>query len=217
MSVFYQVYFILLFITLILYSISLQGKERHTKWIVLLMILWLLTSAIAIYLSLIAKWKNNLFVFHISTPLEYCIIAMMYKQEIVNQRVKKLIVISIPIFFVLCIASALSLQKPNVNNSYMMILESVMIILISLYYFREILLLQQIPVLYRFTMFWISVGILFYYIGNLLIEGMLNYMIAHSIDLARRAYNFGHVFEYLLFTLLIVGVLSNKNSFKVKD
>jgi hypothetical protein len=207
MSIVYEIYFVLLLVSLSLYAIPLKNKGLYRKWILLLLTLWLITSASAIYLSTVAKWKNNLFIFHISTPLEYLILAMLYRSVIINERLKKIIAVSIPVFIGFSVLSSLFLQKPDENNSYAILLESVLVISITLFYLREVLLLRQIPELHRFAMFWISAGVLFYYAGNLLVEGLLNYMIAHSITLARRAYFFGHVFKYLIFILLITGVL----------
>jgi hypothetical protein len=210
MSIVYQIYFVLLFITLSLYAISLKNKSLYVKWIFLLLILWLMTSASAVYLSTVAKWKNNLFLFHISTPLEYLILATLYRKVIIDVQLKKITAISVPVFVVLSVLSSLFLQKADENNSDAILLESVLLISLSLFYLREVLTLRQVPELHRFPMFWISAGILFYYTGNLLIEGLLNYMIAHSIALAKRAYFFGHVFKYLIFILLIIAVLIEK-------
>ncbi len=212
----YIAYFGLLLITLILYGSLLRTNYWYSISIVLLMILWLLTSVTAIYLSVVAKLNNNLFVFHISTPLEYLLLAMLYEQAIINRHLKKLIGLSIPVFIGLSILFAAFVQKPDANNSYITILESILLISISLFYLREILILQHVPILHQFPMFWITVGILLYYSGNLLIEGLLNYMINHSMELARRTYKLGHVFKYLTFILFIIGAVSGKNIVRIK-
>src|SRR5258708_27458954 len=211
MNLLYKVYFGLLLITLVSYLIiAVRNNGQYIKMVILLMTLWLLTSATAIFLSNYAGWKNNLFLFHISTPLEYVILCLLYRDAIVNKGIKRMISISIPVFIILCILSSLFIQKLNADNSYIVIIESVMVIFISLFFLREILLLQQVPVLHRFPMFWICVGILFYYTGNLIIEGMLNYMIHHSMKLALRTYRLGYIFKYLLFVIFIIGAICSK-------
>lgn len=178
--------------------------------VILLMILWFITTSIAIYLVRFAGFKNNLFVFHISTPLEYTILAMLYKNEISSVIVKKIILISIPVFIVLSFLFGFFIQTPDTNNTQIIIIESVIMVFLSLFFLREVLLLQQVTVLHRYPMFWISVGILFYFIGNLVIEGMLNYLISHSMDLAKRSYRLGYIFKYLLFLLFIIGAYCNR-------
>jgi len=175
-----------------------------------LMILWLVTTLAAVYSTKYAGLKNNLFIFHIFTPLEYVLLALFYRDIIVNKIVKKAITWSIPIFILLAILFSLFIQKPDTSNSGMITIESVIIIFLSLFFLREVLLLQHATILYRFPLFWICVGILFYFTGNLVIEGLLNYMINHSMPLARRVYHIGHVFKYLLFILFIIGAYCNR-------
>jgi hypothetical protein len=176
------------------------------------MLLWLATSVIAISLIRYAGLKNNLFVFHISTPLEYMVLSMLYRDVIANKALKKTILFTIPVFIALSVLIAFFIQKWDTNNSYIIIIESVVMIFLSLFFLRETLLLQQVTVLSHFPMFWISVGILFYFTGSLVIEGMLNYIMRHSMELAKRTYRLGYIFEYLLFILFIIGAFCSKAS-----
>jgi hypothetical protein len=202
-----KVYFVLLMITLLLYFITLISKAPYAKMIVLLITLWLLTSVSAMFFSKYVGLKNNLFIFHIATPLEYLVICLLYRDAIVNKRMRNMITFSIPAFILLSMLFSAFIQKPDVNNSYMVLIEYVIVVFLSLYFLREVLLLQQVTVLHRFPMFWISVGILFYYTGNLIMEGMLNYMITHSMELALRTYNLSYVLKYLIFLLFIIGAV----------
>ena len=216
MNLLHKVYFVLLIITLVLYTIAFKHKRQYVKMVIALMLLWLITSVSAIFLSNYAGLKNNLFIFHISTPLEYMILCMLYMDVIANKNLKKIIKVSIPMFVLFCILFSVFVQKLRTDNSYVVDVESIILIFLSLFFLREILLLQQIPDLHRFPMFWICVGILFYYTGNLIIEGMLNYMIQHSLKLALRTYRLGYVFKYLLFVLFIIGAIYSRELIKPK-
>ncbi|MDP4261151.1 MAG: hypothetical protein Q8941_01355 [Bacteroidota bacterium] len=211
MNIYNKVYFVLLFITLISYLGGFGKKPRYVRMVILLMILWFFTSAVAIYLVKYGGLTNNLFVFHISTPLEYVILSMLFRDVIVNKAIKRIILLSVPFFVALSVLFSVFIQPVDTNNSNIIIIESVILVFISLFFLREILLLQQVTVLHRFPMFWICVGILFYYTGNLVIEGMLNYMIRQSMELARRTYRFGYIFKYLLFILFIIGAFCSKS------
>ncbi|MBS1732436.1 MAG: hypothetical protein JST02_03985 [Bacteroidetes bacterium] len=212
MSVFTKAYFLLLLITLALYLFKSRKMGTYSRHIIALMLLWLLTTITAIFLSSYAGFKNNLFVFHILTPVEYGILTLLFNHVIMNPFVKKMAKLSILPFFVLCMLSAFFLQPVTENNAYMIITESVIIVFLSLYYLREIMILQHVTELHRFPMFWITVGLLFYFTGNLLIEGMLNYMIKHSMTLALRSYRLGYIFKYLLFILFITGAGFSKRT-----
>jgi hypothetical protein len=204
----------LLLITLFSYVFRFGKKEIYVKMVIVLMILWGLTTLSALCLVKYAGFRNNLFVFHIATPLEFTVLCILYKSVISNAGVKRTISVSVPIFILFCILFSAFIQFPVSNNSYEVIIESVTMVFLSLYYLREVLLLQQVNVLHRFPMFWISIGILFYFTGILLIEGMLNYLIRHSMELARRLYLIENLFQYLLFLSFITGAYCSKTSFR---
>lgn len=211
MTIFDTIYFALLISTLGLYIALIRSYESYVRFVVAVLACWLLLSITAIYLSAYAGVKNNLFIFHIAAPIEFSILMTMFHNYIVNKKVRRLINITIMSFILLSILFALFIQPPVVNNTYISTLEAMLLISTALYFLRETLLLQQVQALHRYPMFWISVGILFHYVGNLLIEGMLNYLIAHSMDLARKVYHLSYFIKYILFVLLMIAALCVKN------
>jgi len=198
------IFFILLLAAIIFYIIAAGKKKYFGSTIIAYLLLILVTSIVAICLMK-AGVRNNLFLFHIYTPIEYTILGLLYRNAVAGTLLKKIITTSIPFFIVLSIVFSAFVQKTDENNSFTTIIESLLILSWSLFYLREVLLLQQVTHLHRFPMFWICVGILFYFTGSLITEGMLNYLIKHSLPLARRMYNIGYIFKYLLFILLMIG------------
>jgi hypothetical protein len=168
----------------------------------------MITTLLAISLVRLAGYQNNLFLFHFFTPVEYTLLATLYYQSLKGRKIKKLVLLSIPLFIAYSVFSSVAIQKFSSNNSSTIIIESILMILWSLLFLREVLLYQEVMNLTQFAMFWITVGILFYFTGNLVIEGMLDYMIRHSMELARRIYRFSYLFSYLLFILFSVGGLA---------
>jgi hypothetical protein len=209
-NIYTEIYIGLAALSLLFYLPLLRRGESYARWIVLYLALCLITTAAAILLPAYTGQKNNLFVFHIFTPLEYTVLSLLYSHVISDVRIRKVIRTSIPLFLLLSLLLSIFIQGYKSNNSYTVILECILLILWSLFFLREILLLQQVTALHRFGLFWISVGILFLFTGSLIIEGMLNYLINHSMELARRVYRFGYVFKYLQFILLIVGACCRK-------
>lgn len=198
------IFFILLLAAIIFYIIAARNRQYFGSSIIAYLVLILATSIMALYLRETGV-RNNLFLFHIYTPIEYIILGLLYRNAVTGALLKKIITTSIPFFIVLSIVFSAFVQKPDENNSFITIIESLLILSWSLFYLREILLLQQVTHLHRFPMFWICVGILFYFTGSLITEGMLNYLIKHSIELARRVYSFSYIFKYLLLILLMIG------------
>jgi len=202
-------YFVFFVLTLFVYIIRYKQTGEYGKFIILLMALWLIISATAIYLFKYAGVKNNLYLFHISTPIEYVLICLIYMNAISGAWLKKFVYWSMPVYVLLCIIFSSFIEKPDTNNSSTGVIESVLLVLISLLFLRETLVLQQVEDLKRYPMFWISVGVLAYYLGTLLIEGLYNYLVSRSIELATKVYKIEHVFKYLLFVLFIVAAFCN--------
>lgn len=199
-------YFVLLCAALCFYAAALPKGALFVKIILAYLLLHGITGTIAAYLVKVVHVRNNLFLFHILVPLEYPLLATLYYKVFQGRLLKKAVAFSVPLFVGICIFLSLFVQDIRTNNSYASILESILMIVWTLCFFRELMLLQQVTLLYRYPMFWISVGLLFYFTGSLLIEGPLNYLMARSMQLALRVYQIEYLFKYLLLVLLIVGV-----------
>src|SRR6476661_8764469 len=208
-----KLYFILLAVALVAYVLLFETHKNYKRFILLYLILILVTSVVAFYL-MDTPAKNNLVVFHVFTVLEYVVLSVLYYHELENKLFKKAMRFSIPVFVFICILLSAFVQKITVNNSDAIILESILLVCYSLFFLRERLLQPEVPSLLQYPMFWISVGILFYFIGSLLVEGLLNYFMRHAMSLALRLYNLSYIFKYLLFILLTMGVFSEKRAKK---
>lgn len=203
------IYFLLLFAALCFYFAALHKGAFFVKIVLAYLLLHAVISVVAVYLVKVEKVHNNLLLFHILVPLEYVLLAALYYDAFQSPLLKKLVAISAPAFIIACVTMSLFVQNITTNNSYASILESLLILVWTLCFFREVLLLQRVIILYRYPMFWISVGLLFYYTGSLLVEGPLNYLLERSMQLALRVYQLEYLFKYLLLILLITGVQCN--------
>lgn len=206
MSIYIKIYIALLLIALLSYA-ALRRKERHAKWVILYLLLCLATTIAALGILKLG-WKNNLVLFHLFTPLEYTVLSLLYYSVLSSARLKRLVLLSIPVFIAIAAVFSLFVQKYHTDsNSYSTILQSILIILSSMFFLREVLLLQQVTSLQSFPLFWVSVGLLFYFTGSLITEGMMNYFFRYDMKLALRAYHFGYVFKYLMFLMFTIGAL----------
>lgn len=199
------VYIGLTILTLVVYLLNYRQGERYWKFMVLYLLLVLITSVAA---TGVIEWgltNNNLFIFHIYTPLEYLLLGLLYAYSMENMVIRRIILISIPLFMTVSVWLTAFVQPLSVNNSYSVIIESILIMLWTLVFIRETIMLQRESRLQRFPMFWISIGFLFYFVGGMFVEGLLNYMLNYSMELARQTYKMSFIFKYLLFVLLMVG------------
>jgi len=203
------IFFTLLAAAFLSYLVTLRGKVLYWRIILLYLSLIAVTSLAANYLRFFSQVKNNLFLFHVYTPAEYVVLCWLYYSIIVNRVVKNMIFFSIPGFIALSVFFSIFIQRFDANDSFVIIIESILIISWSLFFLREVLLLQQETSVIKYPLFWVSIGMLFYFVGDLFVEGLLDYLIKHSPDLAKRVYSFGYIFKYLLFILLTTGAWCN--------
>jgi hypothetical protein len=206
MNLWSYIYFVFLVTALLIYALEIRKKEYYSRLIFVYLLILLLTDLLAIAVLVVWKLKNNLFIFHVFTPLEYAIFSLLYLNQIQSPRVKKVIRASIPGFIGLSILFSAFVQHPDINNSYVMIMESILLSTWCLLFLREAILYPTVSYLQRYPMFWISVGILFYFVGDIFVEGLLNYLVKHSMTMAIRFYNMETIFKFIFFALVIVGI-----------
>jgi hypothetical protein len=198
-------YFTLLGLALLTYGLALKTKESYIRILFLYLVVILATTLLAIFVVNGLKMESNLFLFHIFTPIEYTLIGLLYNDILSGAVVRRAIRISIPVFIVTSILFSLFVQRFRDNNSYIVIIECVLIICWTLLFFREVLLYREAEVLVRYPRFWIGMGILVYFTETMAINGLMDYMVKHSMGLARRAYGVSYIFKYLLFLSLTLG------------
>src|SRR5689334_7360847 len=116
------IFFILLLAAIIFYIIAARSKKYYSNAIIVYLLLVLVTSSIGIYLVHTGV-RNNLFLLHIYTPIEYTILSLLYRHVISRTVTKKIITISIPAFFILSIVFSIFVQKIHENNSFITLIK----------------------------------------------------------------------------------------------
>jgi hypothetical protein len=154
-----------------------------------------------------ARGVNNLFIFHGLTIIQFGMQSMFYRTIIQSRRVKKLIVLAIPVFVLFAIFNALYLNPINRYNSYALIFKHFFLTLLILVYFNQILMSSEVELVQFNNYFWISSGLLIASLGNFFIEGLMNYLLAQSLKLATQFYLVGMVLTFLYYAGIIISFL----------
>jgi hypothetical protein len=74
-------------------------------------------------------------------------------------------------------------------------------------YYRELFVLLHVSRIEQEPLFWISTGLLFYSLGDFFVEGLMNYMISHSMELAQKFYYVYYLLNILLYLSFIMAFL----------
>ncbi|WP_345244675.1 hypothetical protein [Nibrella saemangeumensis] len=162
----------------------------------------------AVCLIYIFNFKNNLFLFHLLTLLQYLLFSMSYFYHLNNFNIRKFILISVPFFVISSIILSLFVEPLNEYNSYSVSLSNLLIGFITLFYFIEIFLKPNIKRIEFEPMFWISSGLLFVSFGNFLVQGFMNYLIKNAGDYALQVYWIHEFLNFLFLITFIIGIMS---------
>ena len=164
-------YFILLGIINILSVWQWKALAKEDKIIALLIGLTTIEEIIAALAS--HKFQNNLWVFHIYSPIEFFLISLYFNYCIRTFRKKK-IGLGIGLFgIVLAICNTLFIQKITTINSYYLLFEGSLVIIYCLLSFHQILMDEErLP--YRFAHFWITICFIIYWSSTFTGWGIYN-------------------------------------------
>lgn len=194
------IYFVLLFLC---FGICLLNRQKLFKirYVIALLGVMILVQVYAEYLNL--RNINNLYLYHILTPVEYTVLVVIFAYNIHSGFIKRLLLYSIPVFVLLAFVFYKT-EGAKASNDYASALEGIVLTLTALTSLREMMMYATQIRINKSPFFWFATGTLFYSVGNLLILGMLNYLIIKDLSVARVLYQISYIFSYQFFILLII-------------
>src|ERR1700731_1723540 len=123
-----SIYFILLLTALVMYGMALATKQRFIMLLFIYLLSSLVVAVLAFYVRAHTKSGNNLFLFHIFTPVEYSLLSLVYYTILSGPKIRRAVLFSIPLFIGLSVFFSLFVQGTLDNNSYIGIIESILLI-----------------------------------------------------------------------------------------
>jgi hypothetical protein len=148
-----------------------------------------------------ARQQSNLFLLPIDTLAEFGLLAWMYRLALRPSAVSRLLPAVVAVF---ALASLFSYANPASLyefNSVQRFAESLLIIGLVLLYFYKVIRELVIVHLEREPLFWVSVGLLLYFSGNVFIFVSSNYVLQHSKSLSLRLWNIHELLYMVLYGL----------------
>ena len=130
-----------------------------------------LVDVFGVYLAL--NKINNIWLFHLFTPLEYGFLVMVFSYWQRRSLLRLLLRVSIPLFVLICIVSKLFVEDLVSFDSFTSSLESWALILISIYTLLALHRDKSSPIL-GMPRFWIAAAVLIYFSGNIPIFAFAN-------------------------------------------
>jgi len=160
----YSVKFIVYLIFLVVTFITILSKRtvltKADKWIYYLISLVLLQEAIAFFAA--EKYQNNFATYHIYSPIELYVICRYFGESVTLLRRRK-IGIKVGIAgIVISILNTVFLQPLSSANTYFLLFESCVVIILCLFSLLEVILAQDKNP-YVLSGFWLTLCFLFYW------------------------------------------------------
>jgi len=150
-------------------------------------------------------------IFHVVTPthfaiISYTVLAIFFYLTLIDRFLRIKVLASIPLFWFMSKVYILSqLGRPeSLSELLSNVVESIFICYWCFAYFRELLNHDKHYRPEKDRTFWVVVGLLFYFIGDFFIAGLLRHLWSTNEILAHNASSIGYLFNYLLYGIIIL-------------
>lgn len=163
-----------------LFIASLLYKDLKRNTIMVYFIPFLLITTLV---EVSAKWiwsdrTEKFIIFNIFTAAEFVFYSLIFRFHLTNKLLRQIIIILIPIYLLLFILNVLLIQGISTSfHSYTFLLGSFFMVVYSCFFLYESILPESINVrLSRQPFFWISIGLLIFYLGSVIINALVEYL-----------------------------------------
>lgn len=159
-------------------SIYFFIKKRDKIQLYFIPFLFLTVSVELIGWWYLSKGVRNYAMYNIFTTLEFSFYASLFRSNFKKQLLKVLSTTFIPVFIILVIINMLWVQGFNKTfNTYTFLLGSFFIVIFCCCFFYESVLPDKIDQqLSKQPFFWISSGLLIFYLGSVIINALFEYL-----------------------------------------
>jgi len=132
----------------------------------------------------VSKSIRNYWIYNVFTTIEFVFYSYLFYLHLKKTVFKKIVVWFIPVFVLLVILNILFKQGFNKTfNTYTFLLGSFFIVIFCCCYFYESVLPENIDQqLSKQPFFWISSGLLIFYLGSVIINALFEYLRSNDLQ-----------------------------------
>jgi hypothetical protein len=169
-----SLYIIILIISVLIGIITLKkSSPLYLKQFPFFLLIILIIELIG---QLNQKRGNNVLLYNLTSIGEFCFYSFYFTQTILGKKIKKEISLFIYLFTFFSFSNLFFFQGYYSFNTYTYSIGCISIVILSsLYYYQLFKSSDNIDLLHE-PSFWITTGLIFYYISSITIFGMLNYI-----------------------------------------
>jgi hypothetical protein len=202
------VYYIFMAISLVTGIINIK-KKTSFLFLVLLIALSIITE---LGTEIFKEHNSNYYLlYHCYTPIEYGLLGFYFLKTIDNKKLKAFIVLSIALFTAFCIVISFVFGLFNDYPWSLTVIETILVLTCSFIALFEISPDLKYSI-YQNSTFWFSTGLILYFSGTFLIDGIFNAVLTNNKFTTLKSYHvvFNSLFNYLLYTFFSIGFCVKK-------
>ena len=167
-------------------------KKLHPKWLRLFIYFLLLTMAVEVIATFYSQYfkKSNHFIVNIYLPLSFGFYFSIFYKTFETKKNKIICSIACIIYLLFFVCDNTFIEGFYSFSSYSYSLGSILIVSCCLLYFMWLFTTDRVMNYFKIPMFWISTGLLFFFVGSLVEMSLLKYMLNNHMDIDGRIYQF---------------------------
>ena len=154
--------------------VNFQRASRPWRVLLVLVACTLVAESLAEYFA--HRYHNNLVVYHVFHPLEYSLLALVFRDLIGNRTLKTVILVSILLYMPFSILNSLYWERVAENqiNITAILVQSILLVWFALQVLFEFLRQPVYENIYPKPSFWLSMGVLIFFATNIFFWGYYN-------------------------------------------
>lgn len=133
-------------------------------------------------LKIIQFKKSNHWWFNLFTVFEFVFYTYVFSKAIINPRITKILRYAIPAYVAIAAVNIFLIQGVHRFHTISYRIGAVMVITWCYLYFRQLLQSGEEIILLRNPLFWISTGLLFFYLGFFVYMNAFDYIVYNKMD-----------------------------------
>jgi len=173
------------------------------------------------YLAMHKQYTENVELFNVTTVIEFIIFYYLFYQSLISKRLKSIVLYVIPLYVVMAVVNQLFIQGFKYFHTYTMLIGTVFIIVFVFFYFYEAFSDKEPISLPKEPMFWISIGIFLFYLGDFTYNLMQPYFLKNHMQ--KESFHLFHIinnnliiFEYICISIAIIVCSKNRLALKLQ-
>ncbi len=190
-------------------------KDSYWKWFPVYLIILGLLNLLAFYMIDTKNIKSNQWlVIYLIIPFEFLFAFWLFLKKAETRPQKTLILTGMGVYLLSFFIEILLKEemKELYFLSFSYTVGNIFMLIFILLYFWKLSVSEKILFFYRERMFWVCVGMLFFWLGSLPYYGLFNYMVKNFMNILPAYAWLMLSLNYLMYTLFAVSFIWGKEN-----